>query len=102
MPKCLGIYIESNLRQKIPTDSKIHIGHKAAMDLMDFQLLPTAMSLKNHRQRILIADSVGLGKTLEAGILMSELIMRGKGKRILVVAVKSMMAQFQKDMWNRF
>ncbi len=96
------LYIESNLRQKIPTDSKIHIGHKAAMDLMDFQLVPTAMSLKNHRQRILIADSVGLGKTLEAGILMSELIMRGKGKRILVVTVKSMMVQFQKEMWNRF
>lgn len=96
------LYIESNLRQKIPTDFKIHIGHKAAMDLMDFQLVPTAMSLKSHRQRILIADSVGLGKTLESGILMSELIIRGKGKRILVVTVKSMMMQFQKEMWNRF
>lgn len=96
------LYIESNLRQKIPTDRKIHIGYKAAMDLMDFQLVPTAMSLNNHRQRILIADSVGLGKTLESGILMSELILRGKGKRILVVTVKSMMTQFQKEMWNRF
>lgn len=96
------LYIESNLRQKIPTDKKIHIGHKAAMDTLDYQLVPTAMSLNNQRQRILIADSVGLGKTLEAGILMSELIARGKGKRILVVTVKSMMLQFQKEMWNRF
>ena len=96
------LYIESNLRQKIPTDSKIHVGYKAAMDLMDFQLVPTTMSLSTPRQRILIADSVGLGKTLEAGILMSELIARGKGKRILVVTVKSMMMQFQKEMWNRF
>lgn len=96
------LYIESHLRQKIPTDSKIHIGDKAAMDLMPYQLEPAQMALNHTRQRILIADTVGLGKTLEAGILMSELIIRGKGKRILVVTVKSMMTQFQKEMWNRF
>lgn len=96
------LYIESHLRQKIPTDTKIHIGDKAAMDLMPYQLEPAQIALNRTRQRILIADTVGLGKTLEAGILMSELIARGKGKRILVVTVKSMMTQFQKEMWNRF
>lgn len=96
------VYIESQWRRKIPTDKKIHIGDKAAMDLMHFQLEPAQMALDKTRQRILIADTVGLGKTLEAGILMSELIARGKGKRILVVTVKSMMTQFQKEMWNRF
>lgn len=96
------LYIESHLRQKIPTDNKIHVGDKAAMDLMPYQLEPAQIALNHTRQRILIADTVGLGKTLEAGILMSELIARGKGKRILVVTVKSMMTQFQKEMWNRF
>ena len=96
------LYIESQWRQKIPTDSDLHIGDKAAMDLMPYQLEPAHISLRRPRQRILIADAVGLGKTLEAGILMSELIARGKGKRILVVTVKSMMTQFQKEMWNRF
>lgn len=96
------VYIESQLRQKIPTGKELCIGNKGAMDLMNYQLKPTEMALEKTRQRILIADSVGLGKTLEAGILMSELIARGKGKRILVLTVKSMMTQFQKEMWNRF
>lgn len=96
------VYIESQWRKKIPTDNKIHIGDKAAMDLLPYQLEPAQRALNKTRQRILIADAVGLGKTLEAGVLMSELIVRGKGKRILVVTVKSMMTQFQKEMWNRF
>jgi superfamily II DNA or RNA helicase len=96
------LYIESQRRQKIPTDNAFHIGHRAAMDTMNYQLKPAQIALGQPRQRILIADTVGLGKTLEAGILMSELIVRGKGKRILVVTVKSMMTQFQKEMWNRF
>lgn len=96
------LFLESQWRRKIPTDSNLHIGYDAVMDTMDFQLEPAKIALKKPRQRILIADTVGLGKTLEAGILMAELIARGKGKRILVVTVKSMMTQFQKEMWNRF
>ena len=96
------LFLESQWRQQIPTDANLHVGHRAAMDLMPYQLDPAKLSLQRPRQRILIADTVGLGKTLEAGILMSELIARGKGKRILVVTVKSMMTQFQKEMWNRF
>lgn len=96
------LYLESLLRQTPPTDERLYIGHQAAMDPVQYQLDPAAKALRQPRQRILIADSVGLGKTLEAGILLSELIRRGRGKRILVVAVKSMLTQFQKEMWSRF
>ena len=96
------LYMESLLRQTPPTDENLYIGHQAAMDSVPYQLDPAIQALQQPRQRILIADAVGLGKTLACGILVSELIRRGKGKRILVLAVKSMLTQFQKEMWSRF
>ena len=96
------LYMESQLRQTVPNDTEIHVGHTAAMDCVDYQLDPARQALARPRQRILIADAVGLGKTLEAGVLVSELIARGRGRRILVLAVKSMLTQFQKEFWNRF
>jgi SNF2 family DNA or RNA helicase len=97
------LYIESRLREvPPPPDDVLYVGHRAAMDVLDFQLEPTARALDKPRARILIADAVGLGKTLEAGILLSELIRRGKARRILVAATKAMLTQFQKEMWGRF
>ena len=96
------LFMESQLRQAVPNDAEIRVGHTAAMDLVPYQLDPARLALAQPRQRILIADAVGLGKTMEAGILVSELIARGRGRRILVLAVKSMLAQFQKEFWNRF
>ncbi|HZJ93180.1 MAG TPA: DEAD/DEAH box helicase [Thiopseudomonas sp.] len=96
------LYLATLIRQAPPVDEKIYLGQHAALDVMPFQFEPARQALQQPRQRILIADSVGLGKTLEAGILVSELIARGKGKRILVLAVKSMLTQFQQEFWNRF
>ncbi len=96
------LYMESQLRQAVPNDDRIHVAHTAAMDHVPYQLDPARLALARPRQRILIADAVGLGKTLAAGILVSELIARGRGRRILVLAVKSMLTQFQKEFWNRF
>ncbi|MDM7995622.1 MAG: DEAD/DEAH box helicase [Acidobacteriota bacterium] len=96
------LYLESLLRQSPPTGKDLWIGHRAAIDDLPYQLDPALLALEQPRQRILMADAVGLGKTIEVGILLSELINRGKGKRILVVTTKSMMAQFQKELWSRF
>lgn len=96
------LYVESLLKRTPPTENKIFIGHKGAMNPAEYQLIPTDKALNNLRPRILLADGVGLGKTLEVGILVSELIKRGRGERILVVTLKSMMEQFQKELWSRF
>jgi superfamily II DNA or RNA helicase len=96
------LYLEAQLRRSTPNDQNIHLGHRAVMNLVPYQLDPALQALKQPRQRILIADAVGLGKTLEAGILTTELIQRGRGQRILVVTLKSMLTQFQKEFWSRF
>lgn len=96
------LFMEAHLRQTAPTDGDLYVGHQAAMDVLPFQLDPTLKALRMPRQRLLIADAVGLGKTLEAGILVSELMRRGRARRILVVTTKSMLTQFQKEFWTRF
>ena len=96
------LFLEAHLRRSVPTDNALVVGHRAAMDALPFQLEPAAKALAMPRQRLLIADAVGLGKTLECGILCSELIRRGRGRRLLVVTTKSVLVQFQKEFWSRF
>jgi superfamily II DNA/RNA helicase, SNF2 family len=94
--------IEARLRQSAVQGEALVMGQHGVMDTMPFQLEPTRRALQSLRPRLLIADTVGLGKTLEAGILTAELMRRGRARRILVVTTKSMMRQFQQEFWNRF
>lgn len=96
------LYLEARLRQTVPATNALVLGHKGVMDTLPFQLEPAGRVLDQLRPRLLIADTVGLGKTLEAGILTAELIRRGKGRRILVVTTRAMMRQFQQEFWSRF
>jgi superfamily II DNA or RNA helicase len=96
------LYLESMRRRSVANDARIHLGHRGVMNLVPYQLDPALQALRQPRARILIADAVGLGKTLEAGVLATELIQRGRGKRILVVTQKAMLTQFQKEWWSRF
>src|SRR5699024_9790629 len=71
---------------------------------LDYQItaVKKALSSDNVRPRVLLADAVGLGKTLEIGMILSELIRRGRGERILVVTPRHIMEQCQQALWSRF
>lgn len=100
------LWIESTLRQTpVPLyQRELSVATRMLADPLDYQLTAVrhALSEDNSRPRVLLADAVGLGKTLEIGMILAELIRRGRGERILVVTPKHVMEQFQQELWTRF
>ena len=66
------------------------------------QLYALNRAVGQGRIRYLLADEVGLGKTIEAGLVLRELKLRGRAKRILVVAPKGLVRQWQAEMRQHF
>ncbi|CAM3483537.1 helicase-related protein [Stackebrandtia soli] len=103
-------YVESRLfleaivrRTPLPrTETGLAMADRFLMETNTYQQRPAVLALSGLRPRILIADVVGFGKTLEIGLTLAELIRRGRGERILVVTPQHVLEQFQREMWTRF
>jgi superfamily II DNA or RNA helicase len=73
------------------------------LTIAPYQLVPVMRALRLSRVRLLLADGVGLGKTIQAGLVMAELIARRRAHRILIVAPAGpLMDQWRAEMRERF
>ncbi len=75
---------------------------RAGIKLLDHQLTPLKKALELPRANLFIADDVGLGKTIEAGLVMSELQLRQRVAFVLVVCPASLCLQWRGEMEKRF
>lgn len=66
------------------------------------QIRALSRAIANDRVRYLLADEVGLGKTIEAGLIMRELKLRGLAKRTLIIAPKGLVSQWVSEMHVHF
>src|SRR5208282_4319966 len=66
------------------------------------QLRALSRAIANDRVRYLLADEVGLGKTIEAGLIMRELKLRGLVKKTLIIAPKGLVSQWVSEMRFHF
>lgn len=75
---------------------------RAGIKLMPHQLTPLMKALELPRANLFIADDVGLGKTIEAGLVLQELILRQQAGFVLVVAPAAVCLQWRDEMMRRF
>jgi superfamily II DNA or RNA helicase len=83
---------------RLPIVSPFH----GAIQVEDYQLVPLLKALRMPRVSLLIADDVGLGKTIEAGLILSELIIRRRLRRVLILCPVALRSQWRREMHQKF
>jgi ERCC4-related helicase len=95
-------FLEARLRSLPQTGDTIDWQQLGVFRPYEFQKQSARLALSKTRARLLIADGVGLGKTIQIGMILADLIRRGLAERILVLSKKAMLTQFQSELWNKF
>ncbi len=76
--------------------------HMQQVDTYGYQVETVRKVLKQFRGRVLLADEVGLGKTIEAGMILKEYVLRGMAERVLILTPASLVGQWQEEMAVKF
>lgn len=74
----------------------------SAIQTEDYQLYPVLKAMEMPKVNLLLADDVGLGKTIEAGLILQELIRQRRLRRILILCPSSLQIQWQDEMKEKF
>lgn len=90
------------LADALPSPAALRTAARARIDLLPFQLEPTLAWTQGHGVRFLIADEVGLGKTIQAGLLTSEVLARSPDAHALVVTPAGLREQWLDELRTRF
>ena len=75
---------------------------RSGIEIEDYQLDPLVRAIQMPRVNLLVADAVGLGKTIEAGLVLQEMAFRHLARRILIVCPSALQIQWKEEMRDRF
>lgn len=97
------LYHEAFLLEQALGPSALLAVQPGRLDIAPYQLVPVMRAIRMSRPRLLLADGVGLGKTVQAGLVMAEFIARRRAHRILVVSPAGpLLEQWRTEMRDRF
>jgi superfamily II DNA or RNA helicase len=103
-PEIQGAFLDAVRWAAIATADThvLHAPFRSGITIEDYQLDPVARALQMPRVNLLIADDVGLGKTIEAGLVVQELTLRHRVRTVFVVCPAGLQIQWRDQMRDKF
>lgn len=101
----IGDFVQELIYRKLqkPLSDNLYTFYTSRTEFLVHQFKPVVKFLNSPRQRLLIADEVGLGKTIEAGIIITEMSARlGNLPRVLIVCPSMLTTKWETEMQKRF